>query len=220
MRKPLRGFRTRRLLPDTPLVVLLIVVACTTAHAGGSKKNNPSTVEAWLAGQRVAAINDMAPRIGLDPKAVLRSSGAFKPCEHTGRNNDGPYVDGSKTDCPETKSSVHAWCMPNPGGRVRYMFAIVGQSKSPSKDVLVWCVRHEVFHELLAHYGIGGHPLKVTIKRKDNGKAQTFKPAEIINGRWPSMVNVLIPESAESQDEWADAACGTEEIMRGDGAGI
>lgn len=200
--------------------LLIILLACTTCYAGGSKKNNPSGIEAWLAGQRVAAINDMAPRIGLDPKTVLRSSGAFKPCEHTGINNDGPYVDGSKTSCPEISDSVHAWCIPNPGARVRYMFAIVGASKAASKEVRVWCVRHEVMHELLAYYGIGGHPLKVTITRKDNGKQQTFKPAEIINGRWPSMVNVLIPESRESQDEWADAACGTEEVMRGDGEGI
>jgi hypothetical protein len=200
--------------------VLALSLLSATVHAGGSKKNNPSGIEAWLAGQRVEAINDMAPRIGLDPKTVLRSSATFKPCEHTGKNNDGPYVDGSKTACPEIKSSVHAWCMPNPGARVRFMFAIVSASESPSKEVMVWCVRHEEMHELLAYYEISGHPLKVTITRKDNGKSQTFKPAEIINGRWPSMVNAFIPEGMESQDEWADAACGTEEVMLGDGEGI
>lgn len=199
--------------------IVALSLLSTTAHAGGSKKHNPSGVEAWLAGQRVEAINSMAPQIGLDPKAILKSRGEFKPCEHTGRNGDGPFVDGKKTACPEIDSTVHAWCIPNPGGRVRYMFAIVGASSKPSKDVLVWCVRHEVFHELLAHYDIGGHPLKVTITRKDNGRQQTFKPAEIIKGRWPSLVDVLIPESMESQDEWADAACGTGEVFT-DGGGI
>jgi hypothetical protein len=200
--------------------LLIVLLACSTAYAGGSKKHNPSTIETWLSGQRVEAINSMAPQIGLDPKAILKSRGEFKPCEHTGRNGDGPFVDGKKTDCPEIDSTVHAWCIPNPGGRVRYMFAIVGSSTKPSKDVLTWCVRHEIFHELLAYYDISGHPLKVTVKRKDNGKAQTFKPAEIINGRWPSLVNVLIPESFEDTSEWTDLKCGTEEIMRGDGEGI
>jgi hypothetical protein len=199
---------------------LILFCIASTAYAGGSKKHNPSGIEAWLAGQRVEAINDMAPKIGLDPKTVLRSSSTFKPCEHTGQNSDGPYVDGSKTACPEIRDSVHAWCIPNPGARVRYMFAIVGASKNVSKEVRLWCIRHEVMHELLAHYGIGGHPLKVTLTRKDNGKSQTFKPAEIINGRWPSMVNAFIPEGMERQDEWADAACGTEEVMLGDGEGI
>lgn len=201
-------------------IILLALLLATNAQAMGRKSSKPEGVQAWLAAERVKAINDMAPRIGLNPSAILKSSGDFKPCEHTGINGDGPYVDGSKTSCPEIRSSVHAWCIPNPGGRVRYMFAIVGASKSPSKDVLVWCVRHEVFHELLAHYGVGGHPLKVTFTRKDNGKQQTVKPAEIINGRWPSMVNVLIPESMENNAEWVDLKCGTDEIMRGDGEGI
>lgn len=220
MHKSLRGFRTRRLLPDMPLVVLLIaLLLATNVQAMGRKSSKPEGVQAWLQSERVKAINDMAPRIGLDPAAVLKSSGDFKPCEHTGINGDGPYVDGKKTDCPEIDSTVHAWCIPNPGGRVRYMFAIVGSSTKPSKDVLTWCVRHEIFHELLAYYDISGHPLKVTITRKDNGRQQTFKPAEIIKGRWPSLVDVLIPESMESQDEWADAACGTGEVFT-DGGGI
>lgn len=205
-----------RILYATTLALSLL---STTAYAMGSKQSKPEGVQAWLASERVKAINDMAPRIGLDPKAILKSSGEFKPCEHTGTNGDGPYVDGSKTACPEIRSSVHAWCIPNPNGRVRYMFAIVSNSIKASREVRPWCVRHEVFHELLAHYGIGGHPLKVTITRKDNGKHQTVKPAEIINGRWPSMVNVLIPEGMEDNAEWVDLKCGTDEILM-DGAGI
>lgn len=199
--------------------IIIALLVATSVYAGGSKKNNPSSIETWLAGQRVEAINDMAPRIGLDPKAILKSSGQFKACEHTGINNDGPYVDGSKTDCPEIRDSVHAWCIPNPNGRVRYMFAIVGKSEKVSREVKTWCVRHEVFHELLAHYGIGGHPLKVTVKRKDNGKQQTIKPAEIINGRWP-LINMLIPESMENNEEWLDIMCGTDSMKLIDGAGI
>lgn len=209
---------TMRILYTTILALSLL---STTAHAGGSKKNNPSGVQAWLAQQRVEAVNDMAPKIGLDPKAVLRVKATFKTCEHTGIAPDfGPYVDGSKSDCAEVKAVIHAWCIPNIRGVVRYMFAIVSKAVEAAKKIVVACVRHEVMHELLEHYGVSGHPLKVTIVRKDNGRQQTFKPAEIIRGRWPSMVNIFKPESFESQANWFDFECGYDHVVRGDGEDI
>lgn len=202
------------------LLIAALVLASSSVWAGGSKKNNPSSVQAWLANQRKAAIEDMAPKIGLNPAPILKVGANFKACEHDGLAKDfGPWVDGAINECAEVDDKVHAWCMPSK--RItRYMFAVVGDSKLASKEIVVACVRHEVMHELLGWYGVGGHPLKVSIKRQDNGKAQSFKPAEIIGGRWPSMVNVLIPESMENNAEWVDLKCGTEEVMRGDGEGI
>ncbi len=202
------------------LLIVASILIASSAWAGGSKKSNPSSVQAWLANQRKAAIEDMAPKIGLDPAPILKVGANFKACEHDGLSKDfGPWVDGAINECAEVDDKVHAWCMPSK--RItRYMFATVGSSKASSKEIVVACVRHEVMHELLNWYGIGGHPLKVSIKRQDNGKSQTFKPAEIIGGRWPSMVNVFVPESMESQTDWLEFPCGSEEIMRGDGEGI
>lgn len=201
--------------------ILVLSLLSTSADAmGGRKKPKLEGVQAWLAAERVSAINDMAGQIGLDPKAVLQARAVFKTCEHTDSTPDGPYVDGNKTSCAEMKASAHAWVRPtvNP---IQYMFAIIGSKNETQKGIARWVVRHEVMHELiLRHYGVNGHPTKVTITRKDNGKKQTFKPAEIIRGRWPSLINAVIPEAMESQEEWFDMMCGFDEVFNGDGDGI
>lgn len=200
-------------------IIILALLLAGNAQAMGNKKAKPSSVESWLALQRIEAINDMAPRIGIPASVALKGRATFKACESTGRNGDGPFICGDKAPCAEIKSCVHAWCIPDFGGSTRYMFAIVNSDGSASKAVSRWTVRHEVMHELLDAYHLTGHPLKVTITRMDNGKAQTFKPGEIIGGRWPSAVNVLLPEGREVNVEWGEM-CGHDEIMRGDGEGI
>ena len=196
-------------------ILFALSLLSLNTHAMGSKK--PSSD--WFAAERIKAIQDMAPRIGIPVEKALKGKAAFKRCDATGTNGDGPYIDGKKNDCAEITGSVHAWCIPDFGGYTRYMFAVIKTSKSPSLDVKVWCVRHEVMHELLDAYGLTGHPLKVTVKRMDNGKSITFKPGEIINGRWPSAVNVFLPDGMEVGTDWP-GLCGHDEIMRGDGEGI
>ena len=202
-------------------IILIALLFVADAHAMGSKRSKPSSTQSWLSDARRDAVMEMAPKIGLDPQVVLKARVDFKLCEHDGVSDPfGPWVDGAINPCPQISSKVHAWCIPGTSF-VRYMFAIIGRLTDAAKGIITACVRHEVLHELLEYYGITGHPKKVTIVRTDNGQQMTFYPHDICRTRWPAIVaDVFTPKESESQDEWQDFPCGTEEVMRGNGEGI
>jgi hypothetical protein len=168
-------------------------------------------VQARVAARRGAEIRRLAPAIGIPVERALSVKvAAIHECPESGRNGDGSYTCG---DCPGTGDGcVHAWFRGAPGSkRAEYLFA--------TPEVRDGCISHEVMHELLVvWYGIGGHPARVEITRLDNGARMSFRPADIIGWRWPSLVNWALPTSIEIGGDWgADIKCGTAETFEGGG---
>lgn len=189
------------------MVAIAVLVGCAT------KENAKSDTQKRISERRVAEIRRMAPSIGIPvEKALSVRVDKIHECNESGRNSDGSYTCG---DCPGTGSDcVHAWFRGAHGNRrVEYLFA--------TPEVKDGTIAHEVMHELLVvWYGIGGHPTRVEVTRLDNGKRFSFRPADVIGWRWPSLVNWALPQSMEIGGRWgSDIKCGTEEMFE-DGGGI
>lgn len=196
------------------LTILVVLALVPTSEAmGRKKKSSTDTVRARILEQRQKEIKRQAPKLGIPVNDALNCKvQTVYLCEQTGSNGDGSYT--CNKECSQVSSCVHAWCATSEGSRqVMYMFT------TPS--IQDGCIAHEVHHELVVRfYGIGGHPARSEVKRKDNGQSLTIKHAEVIGWRWPSLVNWMIPESHEITTEWSDdLKCGTGEVFE-DGGGI
>lgn len=188
--------RWRRII----ISIALCVFALHDANAMGHKKKKSSPVVDGIKNRRVEIIRDLAPKIGIDPDTALRVSARIETCNESGSNADGSYVCGECValgggDC------VHGAFWGAQGARsVRYLFAVPSLTDGT--------IRHEVMHELLVvHYGVGGHPSRVTINRLTDGKPQTFSPGAVIGWRWPSLVNWALPQSREIDVDWGATQC-------------
>lgn len=178
------------------LCVLAGLICAPHSQAMGKRKKS----DGGIAAQRVAAMRDLAPKIGVNADDALRVASRIETCNEAGRNGDGSYVCGECSALGDA-DCVHGAFWGVLGARsVRYLFAV--------PDLRDGTVRHEVMHELLVvHYGVGGHPSRVTITRKTDGQQQTFSPGAVIGWRWPSLVNWALPQSREIESDWGDINC-------------
>lgn len=192
------------------LALLFFVSGCSSS----SPKLTDDPLKAHILNRRAHHIERMAPQIGIPVDVAMRTRVTdIHLCPEQERNGDGSY--SCDKGCIQIDGCAHAWCRPTVDqGTVEYLYV--------QPVVADPIIAHEKMHELLDHYGIGGHPKWVTVTRLDNGEQLKFSPAKVIGGRWPyAPVNVLLPQSMEIGLEWGnDFDCGVPDETFIDGAGI
>jgi hypothetical protein len=192
-------------------IILVLFAALAVGMSSKPKPRPPSSVSSddsirgWIMAIRERELTRMAPLVGVPVETLLKTEvKKIHLCQETNRSKDGSY------SCDEacTKSGcVHAWFL----GRFmvyscEYLFVI--------PNIAEPIIAHEAMHEILViHYNIGGHPESVTVNRLDNGRKLTFKPRDVIQGRWP-----MSPVKLFASDAWSDdLKCGHDETFIGGG---